>query len=92
MTVDEARRLVYEAWKKQQKSWQARRTARRRLSAALRTMTHANLWVNQADLLMGRLAYSLYSQGIPVTACDEKHHIHVDPGLFLSISFFSFLI
>ena len=89
MDVSRAKHLIYKAWKQQEQSWQAQRIARCRFSAALNAFADADIWVDQADIQMGRLSYSLCLQGFPVTAYDGEGYIHVDAGLF-HISFFLF--
>lgn len=80
-----ATQLFHDAQERQNKSRSTKAMAEVHVAEALRTLLLAKDEVDCADLNMGRLIYSLNSQGFPLTIC-TKDHFNLDEG---SYSFYS---
>ena len=73
--------MLEDAQERQGQSRVAKVQAEQRAMNSIYALMAAGREVDDADLCMGRLIYTLFTQGFPLSICDGDH-FKIDEGMF----------
>ena len=85
--VSEAKELLQDAQKRQDKARVLKNHTDLKLSDALKASVAAQREVDEADVHAGRILFFLHERGYPLVLCSGEHHIEIDHGSLLILSF-----